>query len=201
MTSDEPVLTCGISALRLFRRVAEPLGRATSAACAGDTFGAAMELTRRSFLAGLGSVTVGLLFARKLDAVLDSLERDLVAEQQTANQEPCAADIVVQPQMAFRADRLVVPSAIAPLFVIEDICIGGASQFAGSGISAELFDPSTIDSGLRMDTAGPATAIRFRVRYIGKDPRGARFTAALLGRSVDGGRLILPIDSGVPIVA
>ena len=161
-----------------------------------------MEMTRRSFLAGIGSVTVGLLFARKLDAVLDSLERDLVAEQQAADQQPCAADIVVQPQMAFRADRLIVSSSIAPLFVIEDIQIGGASQFAAtSGISAELFDPSTIDSGLRMDTAAPGTSIRFRVRYVGKDPRGARFTAALLGRSVDGGRLVLPIDSGVPIVA
>lgn len=162
-----------------------------------------MELTRRSFLAGLGSVTVGLLFARKLDAVLDSLERDLVAEQQTANQQPCAAEIIVQPQMAFRADRLVVSSAIAPLFVIEDIQIGCSSQFASTtGISAELFDPSTIDSALRMDAAAPGTTIRFRVRYVGKDPRGARFQAALLGRSVDGsGRLILPIDSGVPIVA
>ena len=66
-----------------------------------------MEITRRSFLAGLGSVTVGLLFARKLDAVLESLERDLVAEQQTPDQLPSAAEIVVQPQMGIspRATR------------------------------------------------------------------------------------------------
>ena len=163
-----------------------------------------MEITRRSFLAGLGSVTVGLLFARKLDAVLDSLERDLVAEQLSPEQPPSAAEIVVVTAHAFRADRLVVASAIAPYFVIEDIRIGAVSQFAGNGnvLSAELFDPATIDSGLLMDAAAPGTEIRFRVRYVGNNPRGERFTAALFGRSLDGGgRLILPIDSGVPIVA
>ena len=54
-----------------------------------------MDLTRRSFLAGLGSVSVGLLFHRKLDAVLDSLERDLVAEPQAPDQQPSAAEITV----------------------------------------------------------------------------------------------------------
>lgn len=162
-----------------------------------------MEITRRSFLAGLGSVTVGLLFARKLDAVLDSLESDLVAEQQTEDQLPSAAEIVVVPQASFRAERLVVPFSIAPLFVIEDIRIGNASQFgSGGGISAAMFSAGVFDSDLRLDAATVGTEIRFRVRYVGKDPRGARFTAALMGRSLDGpGQLVLPIDSGVRIVA
>jgi hypothetical protein len=162
-----------------------------------------MEITRRSFLAGLGSVTVGLLFARKLDRVLESLERDLVAEQQTPDQLPSAAEIVVQPQMAFRPERLVVPIAIASLFVIEDIRIGHVSQFVGQGgVSAKMFSSDALaDAALHLDAAAPGIEIRFRVRYVGDDPRGARFTAALIGRGVDSrGRLVLPIDSGGPIV-
>lgn len=162
-----------------------------------------MDLTRRSFLVGLGSVTVGLLFARKLDAVLDSLERELVAEKQAEDQQPSAAEIVVVTDAAFRAHRLVVPMDIAPLFVIEDIRIGTASQFVGGGavIPAELFAPDAIDALVRLDVAAPNTEMRFRVRYIGSDPRGARFTAALLGTTVDGARRVLPIDSGCVIVS
>ena len=162
-----------------------------------------MELTRRSFLAGLGSVTVGLLFARKLDAVLDSLERELVAEQQADDQQPSAAEIVVVTDAAFRAHRLIVPMAIAPLFVIEDIRIGTVSQFVGgAAVPAELFAPEAVDALVMLDVAAPNTEMRFRVRYVGSDPQGARFTAALLGTSVDDdGRRVLPIDSGCRIVS
>lgn len=162
-----------------------------------------MDLTRRSFLAGLGSVSVGLLFARKLDRVLESLERDLVAEQQAPDQLPSAAEIVVQPQTTFRPERLVIPITIAALFVIEDIRIGQASQFVGAGgLSAQLFASDAINPPLHLDAAMPGIDIRFRVRYVGDDPRGARFTAALIGTGVDGrGRLVLPIDSGCAIVS
>lgn len=163
-----------------------------------------MEFTRRSFLAGLGSVTVGLLFARKLDHVLDSLERDLVAEQQFPEQLPSAAEIVVVTAVAFRPDRLVVPATIGPLFVIEDIRIGRVSQFVASGgsIPADVFAPDAVDASMFLDAAAGGTEIRFRVRYVGADPHGARFTAALIGRNVDGaGRHVLPIDSGSPIAS
>jgi hypothetical protein len=160
-----------------------------------------MEITRRSFLAGLGSVTVGLLFARKLDAVLDSLERDFVAEQQAPDQLPSAAEIVVVSDVAFRAERLVIATDIAPLFVIEDIRIGRTSQFATAGeIPAEMFSPQMLPAHLALDAAAPGIEMRFRVRYVGKDPRGARFQAALIGRGVDSvGRRMLPIDSGCVI--
>jgi hypothetical protein len=161
-----------------------------------------MAITRRSFLAGLGSVSIGLLFQRKLDRVLKSLESELVDEPQAADQLPSAAEIVVQPQAAFRPERLVVPFEIAPLFVIENIQIGGASQFAGeSAISAEMFSRTSPDVGLMLDMAGAGTEIRFRVRYVGSDPRGARFCAALIGTGIDGGRWILPIDSGCVIAS
>lgn len=161
-----------------------------------------MEITRRSFLAGLGSVTVGLLFARKLDTVLDSLERELVAEQQTPDQLPSVAEIVVVSDVAFRAERLVVAADIAPLFVIEDIRVGRASQFVGGGgVSAELFASHMVGMDLSLDAAAAGIEMRFRVRYVGKDPRGARFMASLIGRGVDGGgRRMLPIDSHVAIV-
>lgn len=161
-----------------------------------------MDLTRRSFLAGLGSVSVGLLFRRQLAAVLDSLEQDFIAEQQAADQLPSAAEIVVQPQMAFLPERLVVPDAIAPFFVIEDIQIGSRAQFAsGVAISAEFFTATAVDAALKLDVAAPGTEIRFRVRYIGKDPRGKRFQADLIGRAADGrGMMVLPIDSGCVIV-
>lgn len=159
-----------------------------------------MDLTRRSFLAGLGSVSVGLLFRRKLDAVLESLEHDLVAEQQAPDQPPSAAEIVVMPAATFYPNRLVVSPTIAPLFIIEDIRVGPVSQLVGDKVIPAAPDPRVMD--LSLATVTPGTAIRFRVRYIGSDPRGARFQAAMIGTGAHGDtrQLVLPIDSGVAIV-
>jgi hypothetical protein len=162
-----------------------------------------VAITRRSFLAGLGSVSVGLLFHRRLDRVLKSLERDLADEPLIPDQLPAAAEIVVQAQFEFRPRRLVVPAKIAPLFVIENIYIGKASQMAAeSTLSAEMFTADRTDVDLALDTATPGVEMRFRVRYVGRDPRGERFQAALVGTDMDGrwGK-VLPIDSGSPIGA
>lgn len=166
-----------------------------------------MAITRRSFLAGLGSVSVGLLFRRRLDAVLDSLARDLADEPIVADQAPSAVEIAIRPQVAFRPRRLVVAGAIAPQFVLEDVQIGGVPQLAGPA-PAILFDDRRVDSCLHLATAAAGTEIRFRVRYVGDDPRGARFIAALIGECSPGGDpvarvlpTILPIDSGIAIVA
>lgn len=163
-----------------------------------------MSITRRSFLAGLGSVSVGLLFRRHLDAVLESLERDLSTEPATPDELPSAAEIIVVPQMAFRAERLVVPSTIASSFMLENICIGDHPQLApNAGIPAELFTISAIDTCFRLNTAAAGTEIRFRVRYIGSEPTGERFQAALIGSAAGDPtrRLVLPIDSGTAITA
>jgi hypothetical protein len=164
-----------------------------------------MMITRRSFFTGLGAVSVGLLFRRQLDAVLESLERDLVDEPVVPDQLPSAAEIVVLPQTAFRPQRLVVAATIAASFIIEDIYIGGQSQFApGSELPAELFTAEAVDSALCLTTATAWTEIRFRVRYVGSDPAGARFYAALIGRCTDGDSnclQLLPIDSGCVITA
>ena len=141
-----------------------------------------MALTRRSFLVGLGSVSVGLLFRRQLDAVLESLERDLVEEPVVPDQPPSAAEIIVLPQLAFRPKQLVVPSTIAAAFVLENIFINGQPQFMkNGGIPAELFTPSATTEALYLATAPPWSEIRFRIRYVGSDPNGQRFFACLSG--------------------
>ena len=161
-----------------------------------------MAITRRSFLAGLGSVSVGLLFHRQLDRVLESLERDLVDEPTAPNQAPSAAEIVVQTQSTFRPARLVVPLLTVPLFVIEDIQIAGQPQFAaGTSVPAEFFTPGAHDSGLTLDAVTPGMELRFRVRYVGTDPQGARFDAALFGSDTYGSMCVLPISSGCAITA
>lgn len=166
-----------------------------------------MTITRRSFFTGLGAVTVGLLFHRHLDAVLESLGQDLVAEPVVPEQRPSAAEIIVIPQTGFRSEQLVVVSTIAASFVIENIYVGGNPQLAAmTEIPAALFTIMALDPPmLRLESAAPATEIRFRVRYVGKSPAGERFLATLIGTRVDSAghkqRQLLPIDSGCAITA
>jgi len=103
-------------------------------------------ITRRSFFTGIGAVTIGLLFRRQLDAVLESLEQDLVAEPNIPDQRPSAAEIIVVSQTAFRAERLVVVPAVASSFVIENILIGRSPQLnTGREVPAALFTLSAAD--------------------------------------------------------
>lgn len=152
------------------------------------------DLNRRGFLGSMGAVALGFLFRGKNDKLVETPLRP--------EQAPSAVDIIARPQVGFRAERVVVAAAIAPLFVIEDIKIGDFSQIAQSSpLSAAAFSADAM-SGVDMGAVAPGMEIRFRVRYVGKDPRGARFQAAIVGSFVDGrGRAVLPIDSGVPIVA
>ena len=166
-----------------------------------------MTITRRSFFAGLGAVTVGLLFRRQLDAVLNSLEQDLVTEPVRPDQRPSAAEIIVVPQTTFRAEQLVVVSTIATSFVIENIYVDGHPQLTTrTEIPAALFTLTALDAtALRLESAAPATEIRFRIRYVGSNPAGERFLATLIGTSVNSAgqkqQQLLPIDSGCAITA
>jgi len=166
-----------------------------------------MTITRRSFFTGLGAVTVGLLFRHHLDAVLDSLEQDLVTEPVVPDQRPSAAEIVIRPQTTFQVEQLVVVSTIAASFMIENIYVGEHPQLAAmTEIPAALFTLMSLDAPvLRLETAAPTTEIRFRVRYVGKHPAGERFLATLIGTSVNSAgqkqQQLLPIDSGCAIAA
>lgn len=221
-----------------------------------------MDLSRRSFLAGIGSVTVGLLFHKKLDRIIGELEAEMVTEPVTLGQLPAAAEIICECAMAFRPSRLIVSPTptdktewvsvtryeacpkcgknhfegdevyddfgdviegvscdgpghsyvktgemkeqrvTAYPWVIEDITIGKQSQFlAGDGVPAELFRSDSVDTAMTMDVAGPGAEIKFRVRYVGKEPEGAIFRGALMGHTMDGRMAVLPILSPMRIAA
>jgi len=152
-----------------------------------------MTLNRRDAIKGVGFLGLGFLFR--------GLAGKLVSERATPVQLPSAIDIDIEPQIMFRAERLVVPDSVGRDFVIENIYIGSTSQLAAAEpLSAEVFSPDAVGPGLMLDAAGPGTRIRFRVRYVGKKPGGDRFVGALYGSVPDGRRMVLPIDSGVQLV-
>jgi hypothetical protein len=159
-------------------------------------------MLRRSFLAGLGSVAVGLLFRRKLDGVLASLESEAAEEAAiAAKQVPAAAEITVMPQSTFRPERLFIAAGVS--WIVEDITIGKQSQFVqdgGGGIPGSMFAANAVDTALMLDAAGPGTEIKFRVRYVGDNPEGEPFYAGMIGTGIDKdgrqSRMVLPINSG-----
>ena len=163
-------------------------------------------MNRREAIQGLGFLGLGFLFRGKLGK--GEAVAPLVPEPIYLNQPPSAIDITVEPQYAFRPERLVVSSLIAPFFIIENITIGKEAQFVGPGIPAECFAPDAMDNAMNMVAVGPGMPIKFRVRYVGNKPEGEQFMAALLGRHADSGldgrparRMVLPISSGHRIVA
>src|SRR4029077_16086799 len=108
--------------------------------------------------------SVSLLFHRRLDAALESLEQDLINEPVAPEQPPAAAAIVVAPPMSFRPLRLVVSSMNADAFLIENIHIGGRPQLADcGGISALLFTASALGTLLHLQNAVPGARLRVAV--------------------------------------
>lgn len=88
------------------------------------------------------------------------------------------------PQTLFRGERLVVPSAIAEDFVLNDIIVGKDSQkVAPDPLPAEVFTEVGVDVNLNLDTAQPGVIITLNVTNIDTDPH--RFRAALIGTSVE----------------
>lgn len=109
-----------------------------------------------------------------------------------------AATLTTRPQARFIVDRLVVPDAIARDFVIEDIRIGNVEQIvAGAGIPAEAF--TSPDAHLAMDPVQSNQDLSMTVRYVGVDPNGAVFRAAIFGRDAEGRRMVMPIGTGALI--
>jgi hypothetical protein len=95
-----------------------------------------------------------------------------------------SVDIIAQPQVVFRGERLIVPSDIAGGFVIDDIKVGKNSQFASSGaVPARTFDEQGVGVRLRLDTAQISQQIVLSVTNIGGAP--AIFRATLIGTAVE----------------
>ncbi len=64
-----------------------------------------------------------------------------------------SSTVTSRPQVLFRPTRLVVPSAVAPSFTIDDIKVGNKSQLIASGaIPAEAFAQTAFNTPLKLDT-------------------------------------------------
>lgn len=98
----------------------------------------------------------------------------------------------VKPLLASRA----LAEAIAKDFLIEEIRIGTRSQLSAArgGVPAHLFLSPAIGEELHLEALTPDVDFEIRVRYVGTDPNGSMFYAALLGEN-ERGRCVLPIHS------
>lgn len=160
---------------------------------------------RRELLGGM--VSLGLLALFRPRKALDQLVElpEEISEEQIIEEYleyPSAIDIVVMASATFRSRRLVVPTNIAPLWILEDIFIGKRPQTTGP-IPASVFVPTAIDMDTMMDVAGPGTEIKLRVRRSGPIDLRAKpeiFRAAIMG-DIDGGAgSSIELYPGGPIV-
>lgn len=95
-----------------------------------------------------------------------------------------SADVQGQPQIAFRPDRIVVPSAVAASFIITDLKIGKNSQLvSGGAVHAQTFAEGAFGVRLKLDTLAISQTVLFRVTNI--SAAAATFYAALIGPSVE----------------
>jgi hypothetical protein len=88
-----------------------------------------------------------------------------------------------QPQLIFRGSRLIVPSALANNFSINDIRVGKDSQAVSANpIPAAAFSELAVGVNLGLDTAVPGIIITISV----SNTTGAQqtFAAALIGTSM-----------------
>lgn len=98
---------------------------------------------------------------------------------------PGGASVVVsaRPQVLFRPTRLVIPSAIAALFSLDDIKIGNRSQLIAAGpVPGEAFSNTTVNTPLRMDTCQVSMEIILQCANVSAAP--ADFRAAMFGDAV-----------------
>ena len=89
-------------------------------------------------------------------------------------------NVNAQPQLIFRPERIVVPQAIAPAFVLNDVKIGVASQFVvGALVPAECFSSNAFGVRMKMDTAQVNSTITINVTNIGA--AALRYFCAMFG--------------------
>lgn len=94
-----------------------------------------------------------------------------------------SANIRMQLQVIFRPERLVIPSSIAPDFLITDIKVGRNSQFVSSGaVPAVLFAESALGVRLKMDTA--QISMFMMISVTNQNLHGKNFQGVLIGQSL-----------------
>jgi hypothetical protein len=88
-----------------------------------------------------------------------------------------------QPQLIFRGSRLIVPSALANNFSINDIRVGKDSQAVSANpIPAAAFSELAVGVNLGLDTATPGIIITISVSNTTAAQQ--TFSAALIGTSM-----------------
>ena len=100
------------------------------------------------------------------------------------------AVVTNQPQVVFRPERVIVPSAIGGNFTVIDIKVGNKSQLAASGaLPALMFSELAIGTDQSFDTALISQTITLSVQNTDSGAAHA-FSAAMIGTVVDQLRLI-----------
>ncbi len=95
-----------------------------------------------------------------------------------------SATLRQQPQIIFRPERLVIVSAIASFFNVEDIKVGKNSQTVASGaIPASSFAETAFGVRMKLDTAQISQDIILSVTNIDAAPH--RFRATFFGEAVE----------------
>jgi len=94
--------------------------------------------------------------------------------------------LTARPQKTFKIQRFIVPSSIAPFFLIRRISIGTNNQTvdaSGIGLSAEVFSEVSQNSLVEFDSAVVGIDVTIEIENIDAAPH--RFAATLLGPSVE----------------
>jgi len=95
-----------------------------------------------------------------------------------------SANITKRPQVIFRPERVVIPSAVGVDFQVVDIKVGKNSQFSASGeVPAVVFAETSFGVRLKMDTAQVSMDVTISVRNTNAAQRN--FTAAIIGPAVE----------------
>lgn len=93
-------------------------------------------------------------------------------------------NVTRRPQTPIKLARLVIPSLIAPAFLITDIKIGKDSQLAGSDpIPGEVFAPNAVGVDLSGDTANVGNDVT--VAFVNISGASQQFRAALIGPALE----------------
>jgi len=91
--------------------------------------------------------------------------------------------ITNRPQVLFRVDQLIISTAIAGSFVVNDFKVGKDSQFAASGaLPADMFTPNSFRVTLKCDTAQISNDVAINITNISN--AALRFMAGVVGPAV-----------------
>lgn len=92
--------------------------------------------------------------------------------------------ITQRPQIPFRPERLVVPSDIAGMFLLQDVKVGKNSQFASTqAVPARVFDEKAVGVRLGLDTAQISQDLV--LVPINFSAGAQRFFAAMIGTALE----------------